>query len=136
VEVSRFATGRKNALQLEVYGSGGHLRFDLENLNELQYYDAAAPPALRGSARVLVTEPVHPYLASWWPPGHVLGWDHTFTSQAADFLAAVGAGRPPSPSFEDGLAVQQVLDAVERSAAQSGAAVDLPLPAMSPEPRS
>lgn len=136
MEVSRFATGRKNALQLEVYGSGGHLRFDLENLNELQYYDAAAPPALRGSARVLVTEPVHPYLASWWPPGHILGWDHTFTSQAADFLAAVGAGRPPSPSFEDGLAVQQVLDAVERSAAQSGTAVDLPLPAFSPEPRS
>ncbi|NKX51954.1 Gfo/Idh/MocA family oxidoreductase, partial [Arthrobacter deserti] len=135
MEVSRFAAGRKNALQLEVYGSGGHLRFDLENLNELHYYDAAAPAQLGGSARILVTEETHPYLGAWWPPGHILGWHPTFTSQAADFLAAVTARRAPEPSFEDGLAVQQVLDAVELSAARSGAAVDPTMPA-TPEPRS
>ena len=75
--------------------------------------------------RVLVTEPEHPYVAAWWPPGHILGWDHTFTSQAADFLTAITSGEEPSPSFEDGLAVQRVLGAIEESAAQSGARVDL-----------
>ena len=123
VEVSRFATGRRNALQIEVYGSGGHLRFDLENLNELHYYDAGAPAALQGSARILVTDAEHPYLEAWWPPGHILGWDHAFTSQAADFLTAIRSGIPPAASFEDGLAVQRVLDAMERSAAQASTAV-------------
>ena len=132
MEVSRMASGRKNALQIEVYGSGGHLRFDLENLNELHHFDAAAPPELQGAARILVTDPAHPYAGSWWPPGHVLGWDHTFTSQAADFLRSLGIGASPEPSFEDGLEVQKVLDAVERSAARSGAKVDLSLPTMTP----
>ncbi|EMY33730.1 dehydrogenase [Arthrobacter crystallopoietes BAB-32] len=126
LEASRCATGRKNALQIEVYGSRGSLRFDLERLNELHYYDAGAPAALQGAARILVTEESHPYLAAWWPPGHTLGWDHTFTSQAADFLAAIAGGVQPEPSFADGLAVQRVLDAVERSAARAGAAVELP----------
>ena len=125
LEVSRMAAGRKNALRIEVYGSAGHLGFDLERLNELSYYDAGAPPGLAGAARILVTEETHPYLQAWWPPGHVLGWDHTFTSQAADFLAAVATGRAPSPSFEDGLAVQKVLDAMVRSAGQAGTAVVL-----------
>ncbi|MGM0930171.1 MAG: Gfo/Idh/MocA family protein [Actinomycetota bacterium] len=128
LEVTRMATGRKNALRIEVYGSGGHLSFDLERLNELHYYDAGAPPGLAGAARILVTEQSHPYLQNWWPPGHVLGWDHTFTSQAADFLAAVAAGSAPSPGFEDGLAVQKVLDAMVRSAAQEGTAVVLAEP--------
>jgi len=115
VEVSRMATGRKNGLTIEVYGSRGSLCFDLERLNELQV----------SSERVLVTEEDHPYVGAWWPPGHVLGWDSTFISQAADFLAAIGSGSAPSPSFADGLAVQRVLAAIEESAAASGATVDV-----------
>ncbi len=115
VEVSRMATGRKNGLTIEVYGSDGSVSFGLERLNELHVNDR----------RVLVTETDHPYLDAWWPPGHVLGWDHTFTSQAADFLSAIGAGTDPSPSFAEGAAVQRVLAAIEASAAGSGRTVDV-----------
>jgi len=123
VEVTRMATGRKNGLTIEVYGSRGSVAFDLERLNELQVLDATGDP--QGSRRVLVTEEEHPYLDAWWPPGHTLGWDHTFTSQAADFLKAIASDVDPSPSFADGLSVQRVLAAIEGSAAGSGAAVDV-----------
>jgi predicted dehydrogenase len=125
LEVSRCATGRKNALQVEVYGSRGSLRFDLERLNELQFFDATLPGEVRGHSRILVTEDSHPYVGAWWPAGHILGWDHTFTSQAADFLRAVGTGTPAAPDFEDGLDVQRVLHAVTDSAARGGATVHL-----------
>jgi predicted dehydrogenase len=121
IEVSRMATGQKNALAIEVYASLGALRFSLESLNELHVcLDGSA-----GFTRVLATEAQHPYVDAWWPPGHVLGWDSTFTNQAADFLAAVAAGTEPSPSFADGLAVQRVLAAIEDSAARSGSPVSL-----------
>jgi len=120
LEVTRMATGRKNSLQVELYGSRGGIRFDLERLNELQVcLDGAS-----AYTSVLVTEPDHPYLDAWWPPGHTLGWDSTFLSQAADLLRCLAEGRPPDPSFADGLAVQRVLAAIAQSAAVSGAAVD------------
>ncbi|WP_026373741.1 Gfo/Idh/MocA family oxidoreductase [Agrococcus lahaulensis] len=121
LEVSRVAAGRKNALELEVHGTDGAIAFDLERLNELTVTSG------RGGwpARVLVTEAHHPLLEGWWPPGHVLGWDSTFTAQAADLLRAIAAGTPPEPSFADGLAVQRVLDAVARSDAAGGARIDL-----------
>ncbi|MDN4159956.1 Gfo/Idh/MocA family protein [Nocardioides abyssi] len=125
LEVSRVATSRKNALQIEVYGTAGSLSFDLERLNELGVDDRGLDPA-GGVRRVLVTEADHPYLDAWWPPGHTLGWDSTFTSQAADFLTAVANRTQPSPSFADGLAVQRVLAAIEESAGRSGARVDVP----------
>lgn len=121
VEVSRMATGSKNALTIEVYGSAGSLRFALESLNELHVCLDGSP----GFTRILATEAHHPYLDAWWPPGHVLGWDHTFTNQAADFLGAIAAGTEPSPSFADGFAVQQVLAAVQDSAARSGSPISL-----------
>jgi predicted dehydrogenase len=124
VEVSRMATGRKNGLTIEVYGTDGALSFDLERLNELLLLTGSDDPTA-GFRRVLVTEESHPYLTAWWPPGHILGWDHTFTSQAADFLAAISTGDAPSPSFADGLAVQQVLAAVEESAARAGARLEI-----------
>lgn len=123
LEVSRFATGRRNALQIEVYGSRGAIRFDLERLNELAYFDATSPATEQGFTRILVTEPEHPYIGAWWPRGHILGWDHTFTSQAADFLDAIRSNRAPSPSFEDGLRVQRVLSALGTSAAKASAVV-------------
>lgn len=114
-EATRFATGRKNAIRIEVNGSQGSLAFDFESMNELLVYDGTVPAADAGFRRILVTEPEHPYMDSWWPPGHGLGYEHTFTHEIADFVRAVATGTAPSPSFADGLAVQRVLDAVEQS---------------------
>ena len=132
LEVSRVAAGRKNGLQIEVYGSRGALSFDLEHLNRLRLHDAGdgADPtdSLRaaGTTEVMVTEAGHPYLSAWWPPGHVLGWDQTFTNQAADLLRCLGDGTEPSPSFADGLAVQRVLAAMEQSDADDGRRTSIP----------
>jgi predicted dehydrogenase len=115
-EASRFRTGRKNALRIEVAGSTGALAFDLERLNELEYYDATQPPAEQGFRRILVTEPDHPYAGAWWPPGHMLGYEHGFSHQVLDLVHAIADGTAPAPSFADGLHVQRVLDAVEHSA--------------------
>jgi predicted dehydrogenase len=118
-EATRFATGRKNAMRIELNGSKGSLAFDFERLNELHVYDGTVPAADAGFRRILATEPEHPYAGAWWPPGHGLGYEHTFVHEIADFVRAVTEGRQPSPSFDDGLYVQQVLDAVERSSAAS-----------------
>jgi predicted dehydrogenase len=115
-EATRFATGRKNALRIEVNGSLGSAVFNLERLNELEFYDATAAPETRGFSRVLVTEPEHPYLSAWWPPGHLIGYEHSFTHQARDLIEAIATGTDPAPSFDDALGVQRVLDAVDRSA--------------------
>jgi predicted dehydrogenase len=116
-EASRFATGRKNGLRVELNGSLGSAVFDLERLNELELYDATQPGAEQGFRRILVTEPDHPYLAAWWPPGHALGYEHSFTHEMRDFIEAVAVGKDAEPSFADALQVHLVLDAVERSAA-------------------
>ncbi len=118
-EVTRYATGRKNGLRIELNGSRGSLAFDLERLNELEFFSVASDDGdTAGFRRVLVTEATHPYLDAWWPPGHTLGWEHTFTHQARDLLTAIANGDQPSPSFADGLAVQRVLHAVQTSAAK------------------
>ena len=114
-EATRFATGRKNAMRIEVNGSAGSLAFDFEAMNELHVYDGTVPAARAGFRRILVTEPDHPYAGAWWPPGHGLGYEHTFVNEIADFVRDVAAGTPPTPSFADGLQIQRVLDAVERS---------------------
>ncbi|NED22600.1 Gfo/Idh/MocA family oxidoreductase [Streptomyces sp. SID9913] len=115
-EATRYATGRKNALRIELNGERGSLAFDLERLNELSYHDGTEPGTHAGFRRILVTEPDHPYLDAWWPPGHGLGYEHTFVHQARDLVHAVAEGRTPDPSFADGLQVQRVLAAVEESA--------------------
>lgn len=115
-EATRFATGRKNGLRLEVNGSKGSLVFDLERLNELQLLDGSEAAEDQGFRRVLVTEPGHPWLQAWWPPGHIIGWEHTFTHEVHDLVHDIAAGRDPSPSFAEGLQVQRVLDAVLASA--------------------
>lgn len=115
-EATRYATGRKNALRIELNGERGSLAFDLERLNELEYHDGTGDATHGGFRRILVTEPDHPYLDAWWPPGHGLGYEHTFAHQARDLVHAVAEGRSPEPSFADGLQVQRVLAAVEESA--------------------
>ncbi|GAA3712247.1 Gfo/Idh/MocA family oxidoreductase [Zhihengliuella alba] len=116
-EATRFATGRKNAVQLEINGSAGSVYFDFENLNELWFHDHALPAAEAGFRRILVTEAEHPFLEAWWPPGHGLGYEHTFVHQAVSLTRAIAAGTAPEPSFESGAYVQRVLAAVEASAA-------------------
>lgn len=125
VDVSRVALGQKNALHIEVYGTLGSLSFDLENPNELQYLDGSDPIELQGFRRILVTEPEHPYMDAWWPQGHVIGWEHAFTHQARDFLLAIAEGTAPSPSFEDGLAIQRILAGIESSSEAGGTTIPL-----------
>ena len=116
-EATRFAYGRKNALRIEVNGSKGSLAFDFEDMNVLEFYDAAESSDTAGFRRILVTEPEHPYVAAWWPAGHGLGYEHGFSHQVVDLVSAIAAGDDPTPSFDDGLQVQRVLDAVETSSA-------------------
>ncbi|MFJ3385127.1 MULTISPECIES: Gfo/Idh/MocA family protein [unclassified Curtobacterium] len=125
-EATRYATGRKNGLTLEISGSEGAIQFDLEAMNELRLYESSAPAGEQGFRRILVTEPEHPYAAAWWPTGHLIGYEHTFSHQVKDFVDAIVAGTDPSPSFADGLHVQRVLDAVERSAADGSSWTAIP----------
>lgn len=118
---TRFATGRKNALRIEVSGDRGAISFDLEHMNRLGVFDATAPGDRQGFTDVMVTEPVHPYVEAWWPAGHMLGYEHAFTHQVRDLVTAITAGEQPTPSFADGWQVQRVLDAVERSAVSGSA---------------
>ena len=120
-EATRFATGRKNALTVEVSGDAGALAFDLEDLNTLRFYDRTAPGELQGFTRILVTEPQHPYAGAWWPAGHMLGYEHGFSHQVKDLVEAIAEGADPHPTFAEGLAVQRVLAAVEESS-QNGSA--------------
>jgi predicted dehydrogenase len=117
-EATRFATGHKNGMGFEINGSEGSLAFDFETMNELWFHDHTLPAAEAGFRRILVTEPDHPWVGAWWPPGHVLGYEHTFTHEVVDLVRDLAAGKAPTPSFADGLAVQRVLDAVQRSAAE------------------
>lgn len=114
-EATRFALGRKNAIRLEINGTDGSLAFDFEDMNFLHLYDNADDPAVRGFHRIMVTEPEHPYVGSWWPTGHGLGYEHGFTHQVVDLVRAIADGRQPTPSFADALQVQRVLGAVEES---------------------
>jgi predicted dehydrogenase len=116
IDVTRMAPGRKNCNRFEINGSAGSLAFDLERMNELEVYLGSDPPAVRGFRRVIVTEQTHPYIKAWWPPGHIIGYEHTFTHTVFDFLEAMADKRVPSPSFADGVRTQRVLSAIELSA--------------------
>lgn len=114
-ESSRFAIGRKNYNRFEINGSKGSVVFNLERMNELEFYDNTAANDRQGFAVINVTEPVHPYADRYWPAGHIIGYEHTFIHLVADALIATDKGELPSPNFKDGVACQEVLDAVERS---------------------
>jgi predicted dehydrogenase len=116
-EASRFALGRKNALRIEINGTTGSVAFDFEENNVLRYFDGSDPSPVQGFRTIMVTEPDHPYVNAWWPPGHGLGYEHGFVHQVVDLVNALAAGEQPTPSFADALGVQRVLAAVEASAA-------------------
>ncbi|MEW9871575.1 Gfo/Idh/MocA family protein [Arthrobacter sp. HS15c] len=120
-EASRFATGRKNALEIEISGDKGALAFDLEDLNRVQFYDRTVPADRQGFRKIMVTEAEHPYVSAWWPAGHMLGYEHGFSHQVKDLVEGIVGNTDPHPTFADGLRVQRVLDAVERSSANDSA---------------
>src|SRR5215207_2193898 len=125
-EATRFALGRKNGIRIEINGSAGSLAFDFEDMNVLQFFDGSEPAESAGFRRIIVTEPGHPYVAAWWPAGHGLGYEHGFTHQVVDLVTALAENTDPAPSFADGLQVQRVLAAVERSAADRSTWTEIP----------
>ena len=118
LEATRFALGRKNHIQIEINGSLGSLYFDFEDMNRLKFFDNTNPGDRQGFRDILVTQPgkTHPYVGHWWPPGHIIGYEHTFVHTIADFVNACVSGKSVQPTFEDGLMNQRVLEAVEKSA--------------------
>lgn len=114
-EATRFARGRKNHNRFEINGSRGSLVFNLERMNELEYYDAEGPAGQQGFKLIQATEAMHPYAGRYWPVGHIIGYEHTFINLIADALFAMNRGDPISPNLNDGYEVQRVLEAVERS---------------------
>ena len=115
-ESSRFALGRKNYNCFEIYGSRGSLAFNLERMNELQFFSAKDAAHSQGFRTILATEELHPYVGHWWPPGHIIGYEHTFFHAMADFLTAIHGGQGIRPNFHDGVREMQVLDAALESA--------------------
>jgi predicted dehydrogenase len=115
-ESSRFCGGRRNYNTFQIYGSKGSLAFNLERMNELEFYDRTEEQADQGYKNLMVTESVHPYVGAWWPPGHIIGYEHTFVHALHDFLTSLENDRLPDPNFRDGVKNQAVLDAIERSA--------------------
>lgn len=116
-DVSRFAPGRKNHNTFEIYGSDGSIVFNLERMNELQVFSRNDPSYAQGFRTVIATEPEHPYVSAWWPPGHLIGYEHAFHHAVNDFVKAIDSGERIRPDFEDGLRETQVIDAALASAA-------------------
>jgi predicted dehydrogenase len=118
IEASRFATGRKNYNRFEINGSKGSIAFNLERMNELEVYLSSDHGSVQGFHDVMVTDPRHhPYMGSWWPAGHIIGYEHTFVHTVYDLLEAMAKNTIPTPNFEDGVNNQKVLAAMERAAA-------------------
>jgi predicted dehydrogenase len=117
LEATRYALGRKNKIEIEINGSKGSLYFDFEDMNKLKFYNGDDPKDRRGFREILVTERdgIQPYVGNWWPPGHGIGYEHTFVHAVADFVNACADGKSVQPTFEDGLKNQRVLTAVEES---------------------
>jgi predicted dehydrogenase len=115
-EATRFAAGHRCTNSFEINGSLGSVKFDFERMNELQVYFTDDAADVQGFRRVLATDPAHAYSEAWWPPGHTIGYEHTFIHEIVELMQALQEDRQPVPNFEDGVKCQQVLEAVERSA--------------------
>ena len=112
-EATRFANGRRNGNQIEINGSRGTIVFNFERMNELQFFDDMLPKKEQGFRRILATESVHPFIHGYWPPGHIIGYEHTFINTVVDMMYHLGGKlKTFHANFEDGLRCQEVLDAV------------------------
>ena len=118
LEATRFALGRKNHITFEINGDKGSLYFDFEDMNRLKFYSANSAAGRRGFTDIIVTDrEAHPYARNWWPPGHIIGYEHTFVNTFAEFVQAVAANTPTHPSFLDGARCMAVMEAVSESSA-------------------
>ena len=121
IEATRFAGGRKNDNLFEIYGSKGSLRWRFEDMNNLEFLDLTAPAAVQGFTKIMTTDgSVHPYIAAWWPGGHIIGYEHSHTHNVYEFLKALSTRKNPTPNFYDGLRAQMIMEAVEESAKSRG----------------
>lgn len=120
IETTRYATGRRNRHTFEIYGSEGSLCWDMEDMNRIQYFSQADGEKVVGFRDILATERCHDYVNQWWPPGHIIGYEHAFVHAAVDFLDAVAAGGTIEPNFADGVKITRVLEAALRSAESGG----------------
>jgi len=116
VEASRFCYGHKNYEFIEVNGSEGSLRFNFERMNELEFASRKDPEFAQGFRTIQATEECHKYMEAYWPPGHIIGYEHAFINQWYEFLCAIASDKEASPSFYDGIVAQQITEAVEKSA--------------------
>ena len=115
----RLATGNQNKNGLEINGEKGSIRFNFEDMNYLEFYDATSERKTQGWTKIMVTHGGdHPYAANWWPDAHIIGYEHGFINQVADMMNILGGKPPvvPMPDFEDAYKTQQVLEAAMVSA--------------------
>src|SRR5690606_5078757 len=105
-------------------GEKGSIRWDLENMNNLEVYLEEDEKGMQGFRTIHCTEEVHPYAGAYWPPGHIIGYEHTFINLFSELMKGIAKGYSPSPNFADGLRNQMVLEGVERSA-QSGGWIEI-----------
>ena len=124
IETTRYASGRRNRHTFEVYGTGGALCWDMEDMNRLRFYSEKDPRTTAGFRDIMVNEPVHDYAKNWWPPGHIIGYEHAFVHAAADFLQAIHDKQGITPDFHDGVRIAKVLEAALESA-ENGSRVRL-----------
>lgn len=117
-EATRFAAGHRCTNAFEINGSKGSIKFDFERMNELQVFFTDDAEDVQGFRRVLATDPAHAYMDAWWPPGHTIGYEHTFTHEVHELMRALEEDRQPVPNFVDGVKCQEVLEAVDLSIAE------------------
>ena len=115
-EATRMAPGRKNFNRVEINGSRGSLVFNFEDMNVLEFYNGADPSGRQGFRQILATESVHPFFGAWWPPGHIIGYEHTFVHAVRELMNAINKRPTIMPDFRDGAQCVAVLEAVEKSA--------------------
>ena len=114
-EATRLAAGHKNGHTFEINGSMGSIRFHMERMTELEFYDSTEPADRQGFRTIVLGHPAHPYGGVWWPTGHNIGYEHSFIHEVRELMEALVERREPMPSFLDGLCCQLVLEAVEES---------------------
>jgi len=114
-EATRLAPGHKNFNRFEINGSEGTLIFVFERMNELDFFSRKDPSHAQGFRNIIATEGEHPYVAAWWPPGHIIGYEHTFVNEVYDLMNYLALDKMPEPNFADGLKVQEVLEKVDKS---------------------
>jgi len=115
-EATRFAGGNRNGNRIEINGSKGSIRWDMEQMNNLEVYFADDENGLQGFRNITCTEEHHPFAGAYWPAGHIIGYEHTFINLMTELMKGISEGYSPSPNFEDGVRNQEILTAIEKSA--------------------